>query len=176
MRKTPSRSEQIGEVILIGLLVVSIARLLVVSLLAVFAWITSNLLWSLRVPDELKLSPVWVNSLIVSPYTWFAYLLWGSTASILAWHYRHAALAQRRALWLCWGLLLIQTGWFLQPLEMGAVLLHIRPMYPHGWRVVAEGGVLMMIEPVVNALAIFKMPKWLQCLRQPVHDFLNYGR
>ncbi|GIV17441.1 MAG: hypothetical protein KatS3mg022_2876 [Armatimonadota bacterium] len=39
-----------------------------------------------------------------------------------------------------------------------------------------EGCVLMTIEPAVNALAILKMPKWLQYLHQPVHDFLNYGR
>lgn len=176
MRKRPSRSEEIGEAILIGLLAISAARLTVVSLLVVFAWITSNLLWSLRVPDELKVSPVWIGSLIASPYAWFAYLLWGSIAGILAWHYQGTVLVQRRALWLCWGLLLVQIGWFFQPVEIGAVLLHLRPMYPHGWRVVAEAGILMMIEPVVNALAILQMPRWLQYLHQPVHDFLNYGR
>jgi hypothetical protein len=60
-----------------------------------------------------------------------------------------------------------------QLLEAAAVLMGLRPMYPHGWRVVAEGLVLLPIEPSVTGVAILRLPRWLQSLQAPIHNLLD---
>jgi hypothetical protein len=162
-----------GVALLVGLIVAFVARIVVIALLVLSVWLAGNILWASRVPDELQLSPVWVEMLATSPMFWLAYLLWGAVASMAAWRFRENRRLQHRVLLLCWALLLLQSGWVFQLLEAAAVLMGLRPMYPHGWRVVAEGLVLLPIEPSVTGVAILRLPRWLQSLQAPIHNLLD---
>ncbi|GIV20742.1 MAG: hypothetical protein KatS3mg023_2493 [Armatimonadota bacterium] len=165
--------------VLSGMLVAVIARLLVGVLLAAVYAIVPRLLWSPRPPEGAVLAPSDITALMLMPVIWLGYLIWGGLAGALAWKYRadETARARKVAVLLCWGLLLINSGWLLW---LVGVLVGLSGKYgpPPGndWRYALLAFAGLSVEPIVAGFAILKMPKWLQYLHQPVHDFLNYGR
>jgi hypothetical protein len=56
-----------GVALLVGLIVAFVARIVVIALLVLSVWLAGNILWASRVPDELQLSPVWLEMLATSP-------------------------------------------------------------------------------------------------------------
>ncbi|GBC95595.1 hypothetical protein HRbin16_01386 [bacterium HR16] len=164
---------------LAGILVAVIARLLVGALLSIVYSIVPRLLWSPRPPEGAVLTPSDITALMLMPVIWLGYLLWGGLAGALAWGYRsdETARARKIALLICLGLLLVNSGWFLW---LTGVLVGMSGRYgpPPGndWRYALLALTGLSVEPIVAGFAVLKMPRWLQYLHQPVHDFLSYGR
>lgn len=172
-----SNAEQITAALLVGTGVMLVTRLLVVGLMGLSEWLMGILVWSSHIPDELRFQPVWFMSLLSTPYYWVVYLVCGGIAGVTSWRYQTAVDQRQRkmVLRLCFAGLLILTGWFLMPTEAIMVLTGLRPMYPHGWRIILQGSPVMMVEPVLAGIALLKMPTWLRFLHQPVTDFLRGG-
>lgn len=164
---------------LCGMLVAVVARLLVGILIFVVYSFVPRLLWAPRPPEGSALASSDIAALMLMPVIWLGYLLWGGLAGVLAWKYRteETARARKISLLVCLGLLLVNSGWFLW---LTGVLVGMSGKYgpPPGndWRYVLLALVGLSAEPIVAGFAVLKMPKWLQYLYQPVHDFLNYGR
>lgn len=162
-----------------GILIAVVARLLVGVLLSVVYSVVPRLLWAPRPPEGAALAPSDIAALMLMPIIWLGYLLWGGLAGALAWKYRasEAVRPRRIALLICLGLLLVNSGWFLWLI---GVLVGMSGKYgpppDNDWRYALLAFAGLSVEPIVAGFAILKMPKWLQYLHQPIHDFLHYGR
>ncbi len=116
---------------------------------------------------------------MLMPVIWLGYLMWSGLGGGLAWRHRadETARARKLVMFLCLGLLLINSGWLLW---LAGVLVGMSGKYgpPPGndWRCALLAFAGLSVESIVAGIAILKMPKWLQYLHQPVHDFLHYGR
>lgn len=162
-----------------GIFVAVAARLLVgILLYAVYAGVPP-LLWASRPPEGTVLATSDLVSLMLMPVIWIGYLLWGGLAGALAWKFRaeDATSKRRTALFLCWGLLLVNSGWFLWLAGvLAGALGRYGPPPGNDWRFALLALTGLLVEPVVTGVGILRMPRWLQYLHEPLYDMLKYGR
>lgn len=156
--------------VLVGLLV-STAGVVLVALTPFAQRVICWVLWLFHAPEEVFLSLASTSSLLLYPNLWIPYTLWGGVAgAATAWLAQgQGRRAEQVASLCCLLALLVQRGWFT-----GFVVALTR--LPEDWRfgVLNIGG--LVLELSVASLVILGMPKWLDHLYRPVHNFFHYGR
>jgi hypothetical protein len=171
-----SRAPELVSASLVGVLVLAVARVLVGTLLwAIYAGMPP-VLWGKHIPEGTTLATSDILALMLSPAIWTGYVLFGSIAGALAHRFESPEDSRKRrlALFCCWTLLLVSSGWFLWVTGIIVALSGRHGALPGGdWRYGALAFLGASVEPSVTGVAILCMSRWLQSLHAPIKSLLE---